>query len=310
MLIVILVFIIVLFVIFFAWNAHQNNLVMSSSKKIDSITKLNKSTHFNTIQSSFKISKHYDNKSNFNKIEPAYLMASNIRENIDHFSKYIAAMKENREKHMGYKEHIQSILEADLPIEVDASMSEAAYKKREAKLCKKIELKPTIDCAFHVNMSYSSPKGKVNLSKDATFNFDDLFVCYESVARSRLDKKTYNILSTVERGEVSDSLRYDILNRDNFTCVICGASSKQGVRLHVDHIIPIAKGGTSTPDNLRTLCERCNIGKSDKTESNTTSSDDNVCKWCGKKLVLRKGKYGNFYGCSDYPRCKFTQKIH
>ena len=140
MLIVILIFIIILLVVFFVWNAHQNSIVMSSSKKIDSITKLNKSIHFNTIQSAFKVSKHYDNKSNFNKIEPAYLMASEIRENIDHFSKYIVALKENREKHQSYKKHLQSILESDLPLEVDASMSETTYKKREAKLCKKIEL--------------------------------------------------------------------------------------------------------------------------------------------------------------------------
>ena len=32
----------------------------------------------------------------------------------------------------------------------------------------------------------------------------------------------------------------------------------------LDHIIPIARGGTSTPDNLQLLCRRCNIRKSDR----------------------------------------------
>lgn len=31
-----------------------------------------------------------------------------------------------------------------------------------------------------------------------------------------------------------------------------------------------------------------------------------VCPHCGGNLVLRKGKYGKFYGCSNYPKCKFT----
>lgn len=31
-----------------------------------------------------------------------------------------------------------------------------------------------------------------------------------------------------------------------------------------------------------------------------------ICPLCGGKLVLRKGKYGQFYGCSNYPRCKYT----
>ncbi len=30
------------------------------------------------------------------------------------------------------------------------------------------------------------------------------------------------------------------------------------------------------------------------------------CPICGNKLVLRKGKYGQFWGCSAYPKCKFT----
>lgn len=30
------------------------------------------------------------------------------------------------------------------------------------------------------------------------------------------------------------------------------------------------------------------------------------CPQCGEKLVYRKGPYGSFYGCSDYPICKFT----
>lgn len=31
-----------------------------------------------------------------------------------------------------------------------------------------------------------------------------------------------------------------------------------------------------------------------------------VCPQCGGQLILRRGKYGSFYGCSNYPRCKFT----
>lgn len=34
-----------------------------------------------------------------------------------------------------------------------------------------------------------------------------------------------------------------------------------------------------------------------------------VCPKCGGSLVERSGKYGKFYGCSNYPNCKFTQKI-
>ena len=36
--------------------------------------------------------------------------------------------------------------------------------------------------------------------------------------------------------------------------------------------------------------------------------DKNICPRCQKNLVLRKGSYGQFFGCSGYPNCKFTKK--
>lgn len=35
----------------------------------------------------------------------------------------------------------------------------------------------------------------------------------------------------------------------------------------------------------------------------------NICPRCGGKLVLRQGKYGQFYGCENYPKCKFIKKL-
>ena len=69
-----------------------------------------------------------------------------------------------------------------------------------------------------------------------------------------------------ERNKLSAGLRYDILKRDGFRCQICGRSAADGVKLHVDHKIPISKGGLTTWDNLRTLCQDCNLGKSNKIE--------------------------------------------
>lgn len=59
-------------------------------------------------------------------------------------------------------------------------------------------------------------------------------------------------------------LRFIVMKRDAFKCKICGRSpaTDQTVILHVDHIIPYSKGGETLPDNLQTLCSKCNIGKS------------------------------------------------
>ena len=34
--------------------------------------------------------------------------------------------------------------------------------------------------------------------------------------------------------------------------------------------------------------------------------ENGICPRCGGKLVLRHGKYGDFFGCENYPKCKFT----
>jgi 5-methylcytosine-specific restriction endonuclease McrA len=45
-------------------------------------------------------------------------------------------------------------------------------------------------------------------------------------------------------------LRQVVLARDGHRCVICGSTQ----RLEVDHIQPVAAGGTDDPRNLRTVC--------------------------------------------------------
>lgn len=60
-------------------------------------------------------------------------------------------------------------------------------------------------------------------------------------------------------------LEWRVMKRDNFRCCACGRSpaTALGVVLHIDHIVPWAKGGETTLDNLQTLCSKCNLGKSD-----------------------------------------------
>ncbi len=59
-------------------------------------------------------------------------------------------------------------------------------------------------------------------------------------------------------------LRFKILVRDRFTCCSCGASpaTTLGTELHIDHILAWSKGGETVIENLRTLCLKCNLGKS------------------------------------------------
>lgn len=53
-----------------------------------------------------------------------------------------------------------------------------------------------------------------------------------------------------------------ILEEQNFTCPYCLSDLSEGY--HVDHYVPLAKGGSNWPDNLQCLCPTCNTRKGAK----------------------------------------------
>lgn len=100
----------------------------------------------------------------------------------------------------------------------------------------------------------------------------------ESLKRNELELKKKSIeemvasdvyntgLQTVERKKMTNNLRKFILERDDYTCQVCGASLHNdfNLKLEVDHIVPISKGGKTDPSNLQTLCRKCNRSKGAK----------------------------------------------
>lgn len=82
------------------------------------------------------------------------------------------------------------------------------------------------------------------------------------------------VLESLEQGSASprripSDQRARILQRDGFTCQVCGLGAGdpspitgKPIRLHIDHIKPISAGGDNSDDNLRVLCSECNQGRS------------------------------------------------
>ena len=110
-------------------------------------------------------------------------------------------------------------------------------------------------------MHYSSPKGRSTSTH--TVKLDSSTIIWlgkrvNTLLQSQKSKK-------LERMKMTPELREAILRRDNWTCQYCGNSvfKEPNLALEVDHIIPVAKGGKTEPNNLQTLCWRCNRRKSD-----------------------------------------------
>ncbi len=64
-----------------------------------------------------------------------------------------------------------------------------------------------------------------------------------------------------KRETIDAKTRYRIMQRDGSICQRCGRGIPDGVKLAVDHKIPVNMGGDGLDDNLWILCEECNLGK-------------------------------------------------
>jgi hypothetical protein len=79
-------------------------------------------------------------------------------------------------------------------------------------------------------------------------------------------------------GSISAKLRAEVLDRNGFTCQMCGLTpgdidpaTKRKVRLHLGHIKDKSLGGKDELSNLRALCSTCNQGAKNLTGEKPSS---------------------------------------
>ena len=66
----------------------------------------------------------------------------------------------------------------------------------------------------------------------------------------------------MKRKALTKKTRFAVFKRDSFRCQFCGRSAiEEQLVLHIDHLKPVAAGGTNVITNLVTACADCNQGK-------------------------------------------------
>lgn len=163
-----------------------------------------------------------------------------------------------------YKEYLREVgaleFNTDKALLEQEKISGRKFRRYEQKLLRRMTVKDPTSVTVTVKICYSSPRGRNSYEKNEKGDYNDLVYIYNLWRK----KRDYRLSAKYERSLMSASLRYDVLKRDNYRCCICGASRNDGAKLHVDHITPVSKGGKTTMSNLQTLCEQCNLGKSNK----------------------------------------------
>lgn len=75
------------------------------------------------------------------------------------------------------------------------------------------------------------------------------------------------------RKPLSVRTRFEVFKRDDFTCRYCFRRTP-AVVLEIDHVVPVADGGSNDPMNLVTACWECNAGKSATPLSEVITGED------------------------------------
>lgn len=128
---------------------------------------------------------------------------------------------------------------------------------------------PIIDFNIIVTLHCSQINGRIYAKKNEVFCADDILGLIKRLKNRNgtfyRDREIWNSICRVERGKVSNKLRFSIYQRDGYRCCKCGISQAYA-QLEIDHIVPISKGGKSVYSNLQTLCHKCNVEKGNKVD--------------------------------------------
>ncbi|WP_051612864.1 MULTISPECIES: HNH endonuclease [Mesoplasma] len=189
-----------------------------------------------------------------------------LYENETEIKSIIKIIKSNINFKKEYEEEIdKSFVQTNLEIVLASKIKVKKFYKYEKEIYFSNFINPVIEFKIYLSKEYVTPAGRNSYKEAQIKNFYQILEIWETIKKDKIVKSSEEFRRKYERSLVSDKVRIQIFNRDNLTCQVCGDSKKNNnsIVLHIDHKVPIAKGGDSNLSNLWTLCKRCNLGKSD-----------------------------------------------
>ena len=298
----------------YVWNKRQA-FVQAHSIALKELDAINKRYSFYAVPD-LSIEWEYDNEDFYHDISELDFLTYRLASMQDDVKLAIKNAAINRTLYEKYLSEIAAIkplgrYDEEFPfgnegklIDVERSLFE--NRKKKAKLL----------FSIRVTIRLTNRQGEYRTYKQRLFLQDEILLLIKRVNSKKgtfyLDSQVWQSICRVERGMVTNKLRFSVYERDHYRCQRCG---RENSGLEIDHIIPISKGGKSVMHNLQTLCRDCNLQKSNKIElatlraASNSKNDLDICPLCGHRLKKKYGKYGLFLGCSSYPNCRFKMDL-
>lgn len=207
----------------------------------------------------------YHDKNVFSDIHPKDFLIYKLNKDLAKNREIIKKVRENQNLYQSYKKECEEKLKLGFYIKDERNLSHKKLATIERKLLSKEFLHPKTNFVIKVVL-YRTDLYEENTfeRKIEEFNESDIEKAIKEISSKRgsyyLNRNVWDSICKVERGKVTNKVRFEIYKRDGYRCKMCGVKS-DGKNLEIDHIIPISKGGTSESYNLQTLCKECNKKK-------------------------------------------------
>lgn len=266
---ILLLFALLIAIFFIVCNATQkkyNNFVLQNSVYLKKLNEINsKYNFFSHID--FNQSHTYDNENFYNDISCSDYLIYQLQFISTKVIDQINKEKKNNLLYTKYLDDVSKLTETGKFINDIGKFKYEKLVATEKQLINQTTFsKPHTDFCIKVALYCSQINGRIYTKKSEVYYADDILALIKRLKYRNgtfyNDREIWNSICRVERGKVSNKMRFSIYQRDGYRCRKCGVSQRYA-RLEVDHIIPIAKGGKSTYHNLQTLCHKCNVQKGD-----------------------------------------------
>ena len=239
--------------------------IKTKGDNIRAIHNLNHSFNFKNVESYQRFKRQCNSKAQLDNFNIDNHMLLTIEDCPSFFIGLVKTIDYNRKKYSQYKiqydkimrncSNISNYMKYAIPDVINANELQDLEKKE----CQKLKITNVVEnFIIELIVYYRSPQGRNEYTRTYKFNYSNIKYYLNEFQKMQQNKQS----AVYQRQLMTPKLRYEIMKRDKFKCVICGRSQMDGAKLHVDHIKPVSKGGKTEKSNLRTLCDMCNLGKS------------------------------------------------
>lgn len=257
---------IAIFYIGYLTQKKYNDFILKNSLCLKRLNEINSRYNFYPFIS-FDQYHTYDNENFYNAIYCKDYLIYQLQYIKQEICKQIDKMAINKQLYSKYTGEIQAITQfGQFQVSTGKLKTDKLLKLEKRLIETKTYHAPSRQFTLKVTLYCSKINGQVYRQKSEIFFADDILALMKRLnnksGRYFYDREIWDAICRVERGKVSNRMRFSIYARDGYRCRNCGVSNRYA-QLEIDHIIPISKGGKTTYDNLQTLCHRCNVKKGD-----------------------------------------------